>query len=232
VFVVAHRGLTEAAPENSLASVAAALRERLDFIEVDLRTTSDGALFLLHDATFERTTDHAGRIADLTADQAQRVRLQDGSGLPRLESALELSATRATLCLDVKEARAATPLVQALCNIREGVEVWSEQGNVVAACAERGLPAVLICNGLLPRGIGDFLWHARGFGATGVSFYPADIEPHVAAACRNASMPFLCGTPNDEGTWRMLLRAGARAIITDRPLHCLAWLRSRQRIAL
>jgi glycerophosphoryl diester phosphodiesterase len=232
VVVVAHRGFTKAAPENSLASIGAALGEGLDYVEVDVRLGLDGGLYLLHDATLERTTDHAGRLADLTAAQIERVHLEDGSTLPRLESALALCATRATLCLDVKEARATTVLLRALRACQGPLEVWSEHEMVVAACAEFGLPTVLISNGLLPRGIGDFLWRARELGASGVSFYPADIEPHIAAACRNAAMPFLCGTPNDEGTWRFLVDAGARAIITDRPLHCLAWLRSRQRVAL
>jgi glycerophosphoryl diester phosphodiesterase len=232
VVVVAHRGLTNAAPENSLASIAAALRERLEFIEVDVRTSLDGTLFLLHDASLERTTDHAGRLADLTAPQAQRVHLEDHSALPLLDHALALCAKRATLCVDVKETRAIAALVPALRTARGSVEVWSEHESVVAAGAELCLPAVLICNGLLPKGIGDFLWRARELGASGVSFYPADIEPHVAAACRNAAMPFLCGTPNDERTWRFLIEAGARAIITDRPLDCRSWLRSGRRVAL
>jgi glycerophosphoryl diester phosphodiesterase len=232
VVVVAHRGLTNAAPENSLASVGAALRERLEFIEVDVRSSLDGALFLLHDATLERTTDQAGRLADLTIRQAERVHLEDGSTLPRLEHALAMCVSRATLCLDVKDTRAVAALLPSLRASDGGIEVWSEHESVIAAGAEAGVPSVLICNGLLPKGIGDFLWRARELGAAGVSFYPADIEPHVAAACRNAAMPFLCGTPNDEGTWRFLTEAGARAIITDRPLHCLAWLNSRRRVAL
>jgi glycerophosphoryl diester phosphodiesterase len=227
---VAHRGLTSRDPENSLASIKAALSAGLDFIEVDVRATKDASLVLLHDSTLERTTDSAGRITDLTAAQSQSVRLQDGSRLPTLESALALCGLRATLCLDVKDALLIEPLIRAL-KIHEGpTEVWSEHLSVVRACSANGLPAALICNGLLPRGIGAFIWQARDAGATGVSFYPADIEPHVAAACRHAAMPFLCGTPNDEATWLELVRQGIRGIITDRPLDCIKWHRSLQRI--
>lgn len=222
--VIAHRGLWHAAPENSLAAVSAAITAGLTLIEVDVRATRDGVPFLLHDATLERTTQLGGRLTALTAGEAARARLADGAPLPRLEAALELAHGRAVLCLDVKDRRVFPALATLVRGREEEVEVWSADREVVRQSIRAGVRAVLISTGLMARGIGGLIWAAWEAGATGLSFYPADLEPHVAAACRNARMPFLCGVPNDIGTWRYLLNAGARAAITDRPLHCRAWL--------
>jgi glycerophosphoryl diester phosphodiesterase len=220
VDVVAHRGLTHCQAENSLAALSAALAAGLDRVEVDVRAASDGGLFLLHDPSLERTTNAAGRLACLSSRIAETVQLYDGSMLPRLADALLLCRRRAVLCLDIKEERAVDPLVSLLSRFDAAAEVWSEHRSVVRRAAAAGISTALISSGLLAHGPGEFLWAARDAGASSVSFYPADLEPYVAAACRNASMPFLCGTPNDEATWRYLLQEGARGIITDRPLEC------------
>lgn len=222
--VIAHRGLTAGAPENSLAAIGAALDSGLRLIEVDVRTSADGTLFLLHDPTLDRTTDGSWRLQRLRAAQAAALRLADGSPLPRLEAAVDLVHGRGVLCLDVKESHLAPALRRALRSRQADVEVWSPHPEVVRALSEAGFETALISNGHLPRGLGEFLWLAREAGARSVSFYPADVEAFVAAACRNAGLGLLSGTPNDVPTWRFLARHGARAVITDRPLECRAAL--------
>jgi glycerophosphoryl diester phosphodiesterase len=215
--------------ENSIAAIAAALAAGIELIEVDVRCTADGGLFLLHDATLDRVTGSPGRLAALTTHGAARLRLRDGSPLPRLDDALDLCAGRAVLCLDVKEHRTATLLPRVLAGRVAAVEVWSSHRSVVRAAAALGVRATLISSGIMDLGIGGLIWSAWECGASGLSFYPADLEDHVAAACRNAAMPFLCGAPNDERTWRRLHRLGARAAITDRPLACRDLLTAPER---
>ncbi|GEP39738.1 hydrolase [Nocardioides psychrotolerans] len=57
VDVVAHRGSSGAAPENTLAAVRLALRQRADVVENDIQRTADGELVIVHDTTLTRTTD-------------------------------------------------------------------------------------------------------------------------------------------------------------------------------
>ena len=57
VEVIAHRGSSGAAPENTLAAVRLALRHRADVVENDIQRTSDGELVIVHDTTLTRTTD-------------------------------------------------------------------------------------------------------------------------------------------------------------------------------
>ncbi|MGW5941460.1 glycerophosphodiester phosphodiesterase [Streptomyces celluloflavus] len=83
--VIAHRGASRYAPENTLAAVDAAYHHGFVWVENDVQRTRDGQLVVLHDATLERTTDAAKvfpgrapwRVGDFTA--AEIARLDAGS---------------------------------------------------------------------------------------------------------------------------------------------------------
>ena len=68
---VAHRGLMEYAPENTLESMRLAAFVGTWGVEVDLGMTSDGKLVLMHDYTVDRTTDGTGNVSSLTLAQVQ-----------------------------------------------------------------------------------------------------------------------------------------------------------------
>ncbi len=78
---VAHRGASGSAPENTLASVAQAIADHADFVELDVRLTKDGVPVVLHDADLRRTTDvetvFPGRspwaLRDFTLDEVRRL---------------------------------------------------------------------------------------------------------------------------------------------------------------
>lgn len=121
-FVVAHRGLVgEGVPENSLAAVRAAAEAAIPMAEVDIRTTSDGVLVLMHDVTVDRTTDGSGRIDAMTFEEVALLRLTGGdpsdpaaSRVPVLSDVLaEAQALGVALYLDVKDA-SAQALVEAV----------------------------------------------------------------------------------------------------------------------
>lgn len=68
VLSIGHRGNSLFAPENTLASFTAA-RGKADLMETDGRTSADGKLVIMHDATVDRTTDGTGTVASLTVAQ-------------------------------------------------------------------------------------------------------------------------------------------------------------------
>jgi len=68
VQISLHRGAGRYAPENTIPAFGKAVRMGVDFIEFDVRTTRDGAFFLLHDSLLERTTDGTGPINQATAE--------------------------------------------------------------------------------------------------------------------------------------------------------------------
>lgn len=64
-IVIAHRGLDETYPENTVLAFKAALEKGMA-IEIDVRGTSDDELIVLHDDTVDRTTDGSGAVANMT----------------------------------------------------------------------------------------------------------------------------------------------------------------------
>ena len=60
VEVIAHRGFSAVAPENTLASLRAGMEAGADALEFDLQVSADGVAFLFHDDTLDRTTDAGG----------------------------------------------------------------------------------------------------------------------------------------------------------------------------
>ncbi|MBI4567208.1 MAG: hypothetical protein HY719_02300 [Planctomycetes bacterium] len=71
VGVIAHRCAGRLAPENTLAAVRAGKAAGADMVEMDVRTTKDGALVLCHDGKVDRTTNGHGNVADLTLDEVR-----------------------------------------------------------------------------------------------------------------------------------------------------------------
>jgi len=103
-IIASHRGLSAAGhPENSLAALRAAIERKAEVVEVDLRTTHDGAIMLFHDATLRRTAGRAGRLATLTLAEARAVDLGGGEHIPTLDEALaQVRGTGTRLLLDIK----------------------------------------------------------------------------------------------------------------------------------
>lgn len=65
--IICHRGASLAAPENTFSAAEAALQMGGDIIELDVRESRDGVLYVLHDDTVDRTTNGTGPIAQMTS---------------------------------------------------------------------------------------------------------------------------------------------------------------------
>jgi glycerophosphoryl diester phosphodiesterase len=69
--IIAHRGASGSAPENTLPAFELAVRQGAHAIELDVRLTADRVPVVLHDATLDRTTSGRGPLASLTLAQLQ-----------------------------------------------------------------------------------------------------------------------------------------------------------------
>src|SRR5699024_12746532 len=78
-LVIAHRGNSSVAPENTLPALAAAGFAGADLIEIDVQVGRDGAGVIIHDDSVDRTTDAAGPVN--TLDTAEVARLDAGGWL-------------------------------------------------------------------------------------------------------------------------------------------------------
>lgn len=109
-LVIAHRGASGLAPENTLAAFQKALEFGVDRIEMDLRQTLDGEVVVLHDKTIVRTTNGWGSIQKLPLKKVQRYSAGSwfhhefsAERIPTFREVLELVNGRATLLLEVKD---------------------------------------------------------------------------------------------------------------------------------
>ncbi len=99
---MAHRAEGFGGPANSRAAVARAVEAGVPVIEIDLRGSKDGELFVMHDGRLERDTTLRGRVESLTASEIERGRLKNGETIPRFEEVYEISRGRAVLSVDFK----------------------------------------------------------------------------------------------------------------------------------
>jgi len=72
-LVIAHRGESATAPEQTLVAFELAAELGADMIEADVRRTPDGRLVLLHDALLDRTTDGRGPLSALSFDELRQL---------------------------------------------------------------------------------------------------------------------------------------------------------------
>ena len=103
---VAHRGLLRHAPENTLPAFAACLELGIGF-ELDIRTSKDGHLVVLHDDSVERTTDGPSRsVHDMTLEELKR--LDAGSWFDEAFSGVRVPTLDETLSLVKQRKRGPT----------------------------------------------------------------------------------------------------------------------------
>ncbi|MBB5179006.1 glycerophosphoryl diester phosphodiesterase [Planomicrobium koreense] len=73
--ILAHRGGSAIAPENSMAAFTKSAELGVDGFEIDIRLTKDEEIIVFHDEFLDRTTDGAGRVADLALPELRKLDL-------------------------------------------------------------------------------------------------------------------------------------------------------------
>ena len=111
--VVAHRGAWRGAPENSLAAIERAIDVGADIVEIDVRKSADGELFLMHDDTLLRMVGIDRDAETFTMAELQAIALREDDGgenrgltdqrIPTLSQALEIIRGRIFADLDLKD---------------------------------------------------------------------------------------------------------------------------------
>ena len=110
VQVVAHRGLKAAAPENTLPAFQAAVDAGFEWVELDVRLTSDGKHVVLHDSTVDRTTNGTGSIKEMTLAELRELDAGTwfaprftGAKVPTFSETLEFCKGKVNLNVDCKD---------------------------------------------------------------------------------------------------------------------------------
>jgi glycerophosphoryl diester phosphodiesterase len=107
--IVCHRGANEYAPENTYASAQLCIDWGMDYVEIDVTSSADGVLYVLHGPELEKTTNGSGMIFDRHSTELDQLDAGSwfapqfaGERIPRLEPFLHWIKGQAKLFLDVK----------------------------------------------------------------------------------------------------------------------------------
>ena len=123
IEIVVHRGANHIAPENTVASAFAALRNGATWIEVDVRRSKDSVLFNMHDPTLNRTTNGTGYIAECSSEYIKSLDAGSwfakdyvGTRVPTIAEMLDSLRGKAQVFFDVKSG---TPIPQLVSMVRQ-----------------------------------------------------------------------------------------------------------------
>lgn len=239
ILASAHRGEHHRHPENSLPAIRAAIDAGVDYVELDIRTTSDGQLILMHDATVDRMTNGRGKVAQLTFDRVRALDLGvrfpgkfPGLRVPTFDEALAL-ANKGGIGIYVHSKQAAP---QQLVNATERHEMG---GHVLFFGDDESDPHLLPEISRLRPG-----WKVmpEAFNAAHVrelmlslrpmilAFDDRDFDESTIAAARDAKVDiFVDRLANNPRLWQDAIDRGATGIQTDYPAELVSYLRANKR---
>jgi glycerophosphoryl diester phosphodiesterase len=238
-LIVAHRGASGMAPENTMEAFKLGVEAGADAIELDVHFTADGQLAVIHDEALDRTTDLTGSVASLTmdeireADAGARFARPDDSGLPfagrdlrvpALPEVLEWLPDTTGLVIEVKARAAADAVVLAIEGhpARADGRISVISFDEVAIDRVRELDPALRTGYLVAPGQAieeAFAW-ASGRGHTGVHAWEGDLGADplpLLAQARILDLEVGCYVVNDPGRMRFLSDTGLWGFVTDVP---------------
>lgn len=243
-LVLAHRGGADLAPENTMAAFQNAVDLGVDILELDVHTTADGTVVVIHDASVDRTTDGTGAVHDSTlADLRQLDAGYDfspdngqtfpfrgqGIGIPTLE---EVFAAFPDMRINIEIKQSDPPIEAAVLEVieragaQQRVLVGSEYDDVMArfrslapdiatSAATNEVRNFYLAQLLRVSAIYRPL--ADAFQVPEYSGSTHVVTPSFVDAAHHHGVKVHVWTVNDAETMQRLLDIGVDGIITDRP---------------
>ncbi|ALT76256.1 glycerophosphodiester phosphodiesterase [Paucibacter sp. KCTC 42545] len=229
-FWIAHRGAGKLAPENTLAAFRLGAQHGYRAFECDVKLSSDGIPFLLHDATLERTSNGQGVAGDLPWATLSRLdagswhsRAFAGEPLPSLEAlARFIIGNRYAFNIEIKPTPGQALLTGQVVG-REVLRLWADSGlaPLFSSFEPEALQGARETAPDIPRGLlldnlrEGWLAEAQALGCAAViSNYRLMDQPTVDAI-HAAGMKALVYTVNDAEAAQALIARGVDGIITD-----------------
>ena len=228
MLVIAHRGASGYAPENTMAAFRRAVALGAPFIETDLQLSRDAHFVAIHDETLERTTNGKGAVHDLTLSELRR--LDAGSWfssefaderVPILEEILDFCKKHdVVFYLELKPGGSWGGEHALIGALRESKEiprtvVISFNANIVEKLRqiEPTLMTGLLYDGQLEQPIEK----ALEVGARQLAVRGDLVTPALLAEARRKDLQVVCWTVNHPAHMRMLMEAGVDGIMSDYP---------------
>jgi glycerophosphoryl diester phosphodiesterase len=231
--VVAHRGFSSKAPENTLAAFQMAIASGADYFELDVHQTKDDSLIVIHDKTLDKTSSNGttGKVKHLNFKDLENIKVgypkKFGNQfiqekLPTLREALLLAKGKIKVCIEVK-VRGAEPEILKL--IRElkmenEVVIFSFHYSVLKNFRKEDpfIRLIYLKTGAKKRTIKK----AKKVRAIGIGAGPKTrISQQFMATIHQKGLELWCWTINNEEEIKELMQLGVHYIITDYPYKAL-----------
>lgn len=233
-LVWAHRGRNRSAPENTLASIRAALDNGDSGVELDVTLSSDGEIIVIHDDTVDRTTNGTGEVSRLSLHELRK--LDAGSWfhqrfsnerLPSLSEVLDEAQGRALVNIEIKHsAWRETPeegielLILDLVRNKEMID-----SVLISGFDWRSLHRIRSYDETIALGVlADVGWSPEKVAAFAADISAFSIHPHKNDVIDQMPEPYkkFAGfiypyTVSDQGTGDRLIHGGADGYFADMP---------------
>lgn len=234
IAVIAHRGAHERHPENTVAAIEAAIAIGCDFVEIDVRTTRDGAYILMHNSTLDATTNGTGPVDSRTLSEIRALRTH-GKRIPLLDEALEAMRGRCAVYFDAKRI-SAQAIIAALRRHRmlDHAVVYGSF-SLLQELASLGHAHLAMPEAVSSEHLRKALAQLKPpAGKFTVAFDRRDFQDEILSIARDARVGIFVdrlGPDDMPAAWRDAIRRGATGIQTDHPAELIAFLRRNRKTA-
>jgi glycerophosphoryl diester phosphodiesterase len=240
-ILIAHRGGSAEAPENTLAAFRHAIDLGIRYVELDVQMSRGGELVVIHDETLDRTTDGTGAIGDYTFEELRR--LDAGSWFGPQYAGERIPTLREVLDLCVPEGVGVVIELKSP-GIYEGMEekvaalvgemwllgaenIWCISFDHDAIRRMRRLDATLPLGYLYEWDVESFITSEDTVQAVCPYFRTPLVYPEqITEAHRLGKLVFVY-TVNEGEDMRLLAEAGVDGMVSDRPSLLLEVMRNR-----
>jgi glycerophosphoryl diester phosphodiesterase len=230
-IIIAHRGDSAHAPENTLAAFQSAVKKGAEAVEFDVKLSQDGQVIVIHDQTVDRTTDGQGDVRHLSLAQLKQLDADilfkgqyPAERIPTLDEVFEAVGTH--LHMNVELTNYATPaddLVEKVCTLVRGHQM---QARVLFSSffprnlrqAQALLPEVP-CGLLAWSGVLGLPARTWGWRRNLHALHPhvSDVSASLVTRLHAAGMRLNTWTVNAVPEMERLLGLGVDGIFTDDP---------------
>jgi glycerophosphoryl diester phosphodiesterase len=223
-LVMAHRGASQAAPENSLAAIRAAIEARADWVEIDVQETADDQVVVMHDSDFMKLAGNPLKIWDATLEDLQTIDIGSrldakfsGERVPTLVDVLNLCRNKIGVVIELKyyghdrqlEQRVAQIVEQ--CDMANQVMIMSLKPEAVRKM--KNLRPSWSCGLLMSVSIGDIRRVEADFLAVNARAATRNFVNRVHGMGKRVFV----WTVNDPASMCTLMNRGVDGLLTDRP---------------
>ena len=213
-LIIAHRGASAVAPENTMTAFDAAIRAGADGVEFDVRLASDGVPVIIHDETLNRTAGVRGRVSEMSSEKLRQF------DVPSVAQLFELFQSN-SLHLHLEMKSHEPQLAEACCRL---VEEYRLKDRVVFSCFEHSalqriktLDPSLKTAALFQASDAFILERARAIGADGLALHHRLINPRLIEDAHRDGFKVAVWTVDDPAWVKRAEAMHIHALITNNP---------------